>query len=133
MSDIYQDSKNLIKLYNDQGLDKRSVIDVITSYVLNDDFVDTLNDFLNEDPYRRNYMGVTYWDEFDETEEEYFGENKVLFYCGVECENYDIVTYEELYLYLDVASKFYGQNNPDKIVDMEIILKQIREKYKIVI
>ena len=92
MSDIYQDSKNLIKLYNDQGLDKGSVIDVITSYVLNDDFVDTLNDFLNEDPYRRNYMGVTYWDEFDETEESYFGKNKVLFYCGVEYENYDIVT-----------------------------------------
>ncbi len=49
--------------------------------MFNYDFVDILKGFLKEDVERRDTIGVVYSDEFNQNDEEYFGENKVLWFC----------------------------------------------------
>ncbi|WGV62516.1 ribonuclease toxin immunity protein CdiI [Brevibacillus brevis] len=78
-------------------------MDVLGDFVLEYGFVKR---FRRNYVTRQDYLGVVYSDEFVIGDEGYFGENKVLFYYGLDDE-YDIVNYQELYDYLQVACEFY--------------------------
>ncbi|CAH1225067.1 ribonuclease toxin immunity protein CdiI [Paenibacillus sp. JJ-223] len=130
MTTVYDDKNKFILRYEENGLEKGSVIDVLGDFVLEYDFVKVLDGFLNEYVERRDYMGVIYSDEYDVGEEGYFGENSVLFYYGVD-DNYDIVSYKELYDYLKVACSFYIEKNADQKDLINKSLLRIKEKYNI--
>ncbi|MCM3145833.1 ribonuclease toxin immunity protein CdiI [Brevibacillus sp. MER 51] len=130
MNTVYDDKNKLILMYEEKGLEKGSVIDVLGDFVLEHDIVKVLEGFLNEYIERRDYMGVIYSDEYDVGDEGYFGENRVLFYYGVD-DNYDIVSYKELYDYLQVACNFYIEKNSDKKDEINEYLLRIKSKYGI--
>ncbi|XBO87602.1 ribonuclease toxin immunity protein CdiI [Bacillus licheniformis] len=62
---------------------------------------------------------MIYSDEYEQDEEEYFGQNKVLFYSGDGDDDYDIVSYDELYQYISAACNFYIE----KILRRKSLLK----------
>ncbi|ASJ52155.1 hypothetical protein BP422_00465 [Brevibacillus formosus] len=130
MTTVYDDKNKLILKYEEKGLEKGSVIDVFGDFVLQHDFVKVLEGFLKEYVERRDYMGVIYSDEYDVGDEGYFGESSVLFYYGVD-DNYDIVSYKELYDYLQVACNFYIEKNADKKDEINDYLLRIKDKYSI--
>ncbi|MCV9948661.1 MULTISPECIES: ribonuclease toxin immunity protein CdiI [Paenibacillus] len=130
MNTVYNDKNKLILMYEEKGFEKGSVIDVLGDFVLEHDIVKVLEGFLNEYIERRDYMGVIYSDEYDVGDEGYFGENRVLFYYGVD-DNYDIVSYKELYDYLQVACNFYIEKNSDKKDEINEYLLRIKSKYGI--
>ncbi|MBH0333808.1 hypothetical protein ABH14_29455 [Brevibacillus brevis] len=84
-------------------MEKGSVIDVLGDFVLEYGFVKR---FRRNYVTRQDYLGIVYSEEFEIGDEGYFGENKVLFYYGLDDE-YDIVNYQELYDYLQVTCEFY--------------------------
>lgn len=131
MSTIFDDKNKLIRMYEEKGLNKGAVIDVLGDFVMEYDFVRVLEGFLKEYVERRNYSGVVYSDEFDKDDEEYFGENKVLFYYGVDEEVEDIVTHEELCEYLQTACEFYIERHPEHTEGVGKLLFEIKDKYNI--
>lgn len=131
MSTQFDEKNRLIKMYEKKGLHKGSVIDVLGDFVIEDDFAKVLDGFLNEYVERRSYSGVVYSDEFDEEDEEYFGENKILFYYGIGEEAEDIVTYEELCEYLKTACEFYIEKYPEQASQVEKLFLRIKDKYNI--
>lgn len=130
MNKNFDDKTKLIETYEDKGLNKGTVIDVLAGFVINNDFVRILESFLKEDVERANYSGVVYSDEFD-IDDEYFGENKVLFYYGVGEIREDIVTHKELCEYLEEASEFYISNHPEKTNEVDFFISEIKEKYNV--
>jgi|GEM_PF-1465384 len=130
MTTVYDDKNKFILKYEEKGLEKGSVIDVLGDFVIEHDLVKVLDGFLNEYVERRDYMGVIYSDEFDVGDEGYFGENSVLFYYGVD-DDYDIVSYKELYDYLQVACNFYIEKNADQKDLIDKYLLRIKDKYSI--
>ncbi|ANY66263.1 hypothetical protein BBD42_07120 [Paenibacillus sp. BIHB 4019] len=130
MTTVYDDKNKFILRYEENGLEKGSVIDVLGDFVLEYDFVKVLDGFLNEYVDRRDYMGVIYSDEYNVGDEGYFGENSVLFYYGAD-DNYDIVSYKELYDYLQVACSFYIEKNADQKDLISESLLKIKDKYSI--
>ncbi|MFP3847192.1 ribonuclease toxin immunity protein CdiI [Priestia filamentosa] len=72
-----------------------------------------------------------YLDEYEQDDEKYFGQNKVLFYSGDGDNDYGIVNYDELYQYLRTACEFYVGKNPEKKEIVEELLMKIKEKYNI--
>ncbi|WP_420976700.1 ribonuclease toxin immunity protein CdiI [Bacillus vallismortis] len=119
--------------YINKNLKKQNVINVLVELTLNYNFLETLQRFLVENVVRRDTLGVVYSDEYDAYEEEYFGEDKVLFYYyyGLDEIQEDIVTHKELCSYLEVACDFYIKKHPDKKREVKKLLEQIKEKYKI--
>ncbi|EPY2284224.1 ribonuclease toxin immunity protein CdiI [Clostridium sporogenes] len=113
------------------NLDKGAVIDVLNIYVNGGIFLQRLEEFISKEGERREYNGVIYSDEYEQDDEGYFGEDKVLFYSGDGDEDYDIVNYDELYKYLSVACKFYIEKNPEEKESIEESLVKIKEKYNI--
>ncbi|MED3866699.1 ribonuclease toxin immunity protein CdiI [Priestia megaterium] len=132
MSTVFDDKNKLIRMYEEQGLHKGSVIDVLGDFVMEYDFVRILEGFLEEYVERRDYMGVVYSDEFDRDDEEFFGENRVLFYYGVDEEIEDIVDYEELCKYLQTACQFYIEKHPERTENVKELLFKIKDKYNII-
>jgi hypothetical protein len=132
MSTVSEDSKKLIQMYKEKGLNKSVVIDVLCDYVLDYNFVKILDSFLKEAVPRGQYNGVIHSDAYDPDEEEYFGENSVLFYyCIAEDDFEAIVTHEELCSYLEVASEFYIAKHPKQTNEVKHYLPQIKEKYNV--
>ncbi|WP_035437906.1 ribonuclease toxin immunity protein CdiI [Bacillus sp. UNC322MFChir4.1] len=132
MSDgLYDELKLLKQNFINKNLEKEFVIAVLGRLVLQFDFIDILERFLKEDVIRRDTIGIVYSDEFESYEEEYFGENKVLFYYGVDEDWEDIVTHKELCEYLQTACEFYIERHPDHTVEVEKLLVKIKEKYNI--
>lgn len=66
---------------------------------------------------------VIYSEEYEKDDDEYLGENKVLFCAGDDC--YDIIDYDELYLYF--ACEFYIKKHENEIVQEQLL--SIKEKY----
>jgi len=102
-------------------LDKGQVINVLSTYVYGNKFLQHLDNFINKESERSEFCGVLYPEDFDENDEEYFGENKILFYAR----NYDdIVDYDDLYLYLYFACEFYIEKheNEKDIVEQKLAL-----------
>lgn len=131
MSTVFDDKNKLIRMYEEQGLHKGSVIDVLGDFVMEYDFVRILEGFLEEYVERRDYMGVVYSDEFDRDDEEFLGENRVLFYYGVDEEIENIVDYEELCKYLQTACRFYIEKHPERTENVKELLFKIKDKYNI--
>lgn len=131
MSTVFDDKNKLIRMYEEKGLNKGSVIDVLGDFVMEYDFVRILEGFLEEYVERRDYMGVVYSDEFDRDDEEFFGENRVLFYYGVDEEIENIVDYEELCKYLQTACQFYIKKHPERTENVKELLFKIKDKYNI--
>ncbi|AKP77782.1 ribonuclease toxin immunity protein CdiI [Priestia aryabhattai] len=131
MSTSFDDKNKLIQMYEQKGLNKGSVMDVLCDFVMEYDFVRILEGFLKEYVERRDYMGVVYSDAFDKEDEEFFGENHVLFYYGVDAEGEDTVTHEELYKYLQTACEFYIKRYPEHTENVEELLSKIKDQYDI--
>ncbi|SFD38333.1 hypothetical protein SAMN04488168_13612 [Bacillus sp. 491mf] len=131
MSTNFDDKNKLIQMYEEKGLNKGSVIDVLGDFVMNYNFVRILEGFLKEYVERRDYSGVVYSDDFYKDDEEYFGENKVLFYYGVDEGMEDIVTYKELCEYLQTVCEFYIERYPEHTENVEELFLKIKDKYNI--
>ncbi|MED1178288.1 MULTISPECIES: ribonuclease toxin immunity protein CdiI [Bacillus] len=125
---VYEEFIEMMKQYN---LTKEAVIDVLNLYVNGRNFLQHLEEFKNKEGERREYNGIIYSDEYEQDEEEYFGQNKVLFYSGDGDDDYDIVSYDELYQYISTACNFYIERNPEKKELIEELLMKIKEKYDI--
>ncbi|MCI3197303.1 MULTISPECIES: ribonuclease toxin immunity protein CdiI [Bacillus] len=119
--------------YFNKNFKKQNVINVLVELTLDYNFIETLQRFLVENVVRRDTLGVVYSDEYDPYEEEYFGEDKVLFYYyyGLDEIKEDIVTHDELCNYLEVACDFYIKKHPNKKIEVKNLLEQIKEKYQI--
>lgn len=78
MSTSFDDKNKLIQMYEQKGLNKGSVMDVLCDFVMEYDFVRILEGFLKEYVERRDYMGVVYSDAFDKEDEEFL--EKTMFY-----------------------------------------------------
>ncbi|KAA6448882.1 ribonuclease toxin immunity protein CdiI [Bacillus atrophaeus] len=119
--------------YFNKNFKKQNVINVLVELTLDYNFIETLQRFLAENVVRRDTLGVVYSDEYDPYEEEYFGEDKVLFYYyyGLDEIKEDIVTHDELCNYLEVACDFYIKKHPNKKIEVKNLLEQIKEKYQI--
>ena len=124
----------LFQEYNDEmkkheGLNKGCIIDVLNSYVNGGKFLQHLDDFLNMRGSNQQYSGVIFSNEIDKDDDEYFGENKVMFFYDEGDDDYDISDYEECYKYLEATAKFYikhHENEKDVFINL---LKQIKERY----
>ncbi|MBL3647837.1 ribonuclease toxin immunity protein CdiI [Bacillus vallismortis] len=125
---VYED---FIEMMKQNNLTKEAVIDVLNLYVNGRNFLHHLEEFKNKDGERREYNGVIFSDEYEQDDEEYFGQNKVLFYSGDGDDDYDIVDYDELYQYLSATCNFYLEKNPEKKEVIEELSKKIKEKYNI--
>ncbi|MBD1381384.1 ribonuclease toxin immunity protein CdiI [Metabacillus arenae] len=134
MNENFKSERRLFRdTYLNKDLKKQNVINVLLELTIDYNFIETLQRFLDENVVRRDTLGVVYSDEFDTSEEEYFGEDKVLFYYyyGLDEIKEDIVTHEELCDYLEVACDFYIKKHPDKKIEAKNLLEQIKEKYQI--
>ncbi|MFB6498291.1 ribonuclease toxin immunity protein CdiI [Bacillus haynesii] len=123
--------EEFIEMMKQNNLTKEAVIDVLNLYVNGRNFLQHLEEFKNKEGERREYNGIIYSDEYEQDEEEYFGQNKVLFYSGDGDDDYDIVSYDELYQYISAACNFYIERNPEKKELIEELLMKIKEKYDI--
>ncbi|WP_274605953.1 ribonuclease toxin immunity protein CdiI [Bacillus cereus group sp. N21] len=79
MQNRKEEFEKFYDIFEQKNLKKNYTVIVLGQFVFNNDFVDILKGFLKEDVERRDTIGVVYSDEFDQNDEEYFGENKVLF------------------------------------------------------
>lgn len=134
MNENFKSERKLFRdSYINKNLKKQNVINVLVELTLDYNFIETLQRFLVENVVRRDTLGVVYSDEFDPYDDEYFGENKVLFYYyyGLDEIKEDIVDHEELCDYLGVACDFYIKKYPDKKVEVKNLLEQIKKKYQI--
>lgn len=93
---MYQNQEFIDKM-NKNYLDKGQVINVLSTYVYGNKFLQHLDKFINKECERSEFCGVLYPEDFNEDDEGYFGENKVLFYAGYYD---DIVDYDDLYFIL---------------------------------
>ncbi|BCE08097.1 ribonuclease toxin immunity protein CdiI [Bacillus paralicheniformis] len=123
--------EEFIEMMKQNNLTKEAVIDVLNLYVNGRNFLQHLEEFKNKEGERREYNGIIYSDEYEQDEEEYFGQNKVLFYSGDGDDDYDTVSYDELYQYISTACNFYIERNPEKKELIEELLMKIKEKYDI--
>ncbi|QII50373.1 hypothetical protein G3M81_17295 [Bacillus paralicheniformis] len=123
--------EEFIEMMKQNNLTKEAVIDVLNLYVNGRNFLQHLEEFKNKEGERREYNGIIYSDEYEQDEEEYFGQNKVLFYSGDGDDDYDIVSYDELYQYISAACNFYIEKNPEKKELIEELSMKIKEKYDI--
>ncbi|MFS0655221.1 ribonuclease toxin immunity protein CdiI [Bacillus sp. 179-C3.3 HS] len=123
--------EEFIEMMKQNNLTKEAVIDVLNLYVNGRNFLQHLEEFKNKEGERREYNGVIYSDEYEQGEEGYFGENKVLFYSGDGDDDYDIVNYDELYQYLIAACNFYMEKNPESIDVVKDLSMKIKEEYYI--
>ncbi|WP_366248128.1 ribonuclease toxin immunity protein CdiI [Terribacillus aidingensis] len=123
--------EEFIEKMKQNNLTKEAVIDVLNLYVNGRNFLQHLEEFKNKEGERREYNGIIYSEEYDPDEEEYFGENKVLFYSGDGEDDYDIVNYDELYHYINAACNFYIEKNPEKKEVIEDLSMKIKAKYAI--
>lgn len=123
--------EELIEIMKQNALNKAAVIDVLNIYVNGRNFQQHLEDFKNKEGERREYNGVIYSDEYEQDDEEYFGQNKVLFYSGDGEDDHDIVNYEELYKYLSTACEFYIGKNPEKKEVIEKLLLKVKDEFDV--
>ncbi|WP_413365208.1 ribonuclease toxin immunity protein CdiI [Lysinibacillus sp. 3P01SB] len=123
--------EEFIEIMKQNALNKAAVIDVLNIYVNGRNFQQHLEDFKNKEGERREYNGVIYSDEYEQDDEEYFGQNKVLFYSGDGEDDHDIVNYEELYKYLSTACEFYIGKNPEKKEVIEKLLLKVKDKFDV--
>ncbi|WP_272036822.1 ribonuclease toxin immunity protein CdiI [Paenibacillus sp. JJ-100] len=129
MSNYTEERQMLRNSFKYHKLEKSYITTVLVQFVFDYDFIEILKGFLNEYLLRRDTIGVVYSDEFEVGDEGYFGENKVLFYYGIDDDWYDIVTYDELCNYLQVACDFFIERNKEKAEEANKYLIQIKEKY----
>lgn len=124
---LFQEYINEMKKY--EGLNKGCIIDVLNSYVNGSKFLEHLNDFLYMRGSSQQYSGVIFSSEMDEDDDEYFGENKVMFYYDQGDDDYDIADYKECYRYLEATANFYIKYHEEEKEAVTKLLEQIREKY----
>ncbi|MGE0911923.1 ribonuclease toxin immunity protein CdiI [Bacillus atrophaeus] len=104
---------------------------VLAKFALDFDFIKVLDGFFKEDVIRRDTIGVVYSDEFAESDEGYFGEDKVLFYYGVDNNWHDIITFGELCNYLQIVCDFYVEKHNEEAEVVQRYLQKIKKKYKV--
>ncbi|MFI8707944.1 ribonuclease toxin immunity protein CdiI [Bacillus sp. NPDC077411] len=131
MGNFQEDYQLLIDRFKKNGLTKSFVITVLAKFALDFDFIKVLDGFFNEDVIRRDTIGVVYSDEFDKNDTGYFGEDRILFYYGVDENWYDIITFGELCNYLQVVCDFYVEKHDDKAEEVQEYLQKIKGKYKV--
>ncbi|MBW6411870.1 ribonuclease toxin immunity protein CdiI [Clostridium weizhouense] len=124
---VYDEFIDTMKQNN---LNKEAVIDVLNIYVNGSKFLQYLEDFKNKYGERREYHGVIYSEEYEQDDDDYFGENRVLFYSGDD-DAYDIVNYDKMYKYLSIACEFYIEKNEDEKEIIQKELSLIEESYGI--
>lgn len=122
---VYDEFIDTMKQNN---LNKEAVIDVLNIYVNGSKFLQYLEDFKNKYGERREYHGVIYSEEYEQDDDDYFGENRVLFYSGDDDDAYDIVNYDEMYKYLSIACEFYIEKYED---EKDIVNEQLLSIKKI--
>ncbi|MCM3225701.1 ribonuclease toxin immunity protein CdiI [Terribacillus saccharophilus] len=129
MQNRQDDYQLIIDGFKKSGRTKSFVTAVLARFAVDYDFLKILNGFYNENVLRRDTIGVIYSDEYDEYDEGYFGEDRVLFYFGVDEDWYDILTYDELCEYLQVVCEIYADIHEDKAKEVYEYMDKIKKKY----
>ena len=124
---LFQEYIDEMKKY--EGLNKGCIIDVLNYYVNGSKFLEHLDDFLNMRGSNQQYSGVIFSNEIDKDDDEYFGENKVMFFYDEGDDDYDISDYEECYKYLEATAKFYIKHHENEKEIVINLLKRIKERY----
>ena len=124
---LFQEYIDEMKRYED--LDKGCIIDVLNSYVNGSNFLEHLDDFLNMRGSNEQDSGVIFSNEMDKDDDEYFGENKVMFFYDQGDDDYDVADYEECYKYLEATANFYIKHHEKEKEVVINLLKQIKERY----
>lgn len=113
---MYQ-NQEFIDMMRKNYLDKGQVINVLSTYVYGNKFLQHLDKFISKEGERGQFYGVVYSEDFEKDDDGYFGENKVLFYAG---DYDDIIDYDDLYLYLYFACESYiGRHEYEKEIVQE--------------
>lgn len=113
-------------------LDKVVAIDILNLFVNGRNFISHLNNFKNKETERDATMGVVYSEDFEKDYDGYFGENKVCFYIDTIGDPFDILDYDEMYMYLYFTCEFYIEKHPEEKEIINEIFKEIEEVYNIV-
>ena len=128
-----EDSKKYINYMRENGLNKGYVIDVLDTYVNFNGYIKNLENFLKMKSKYGYDNGYIFSKDIDEDDDEYFGKNKVMFYYGDGDDSCDIIDYKELLQYLYNTSQFYIMMHPEEKVIIERLLKDIKEKYEVLL
>lgn len=121
--------KEFSEMMKKNYLDKSTVIDVLNVYVNGNDFLGCLEKIKNKKTERSQILGIIYSQDYEEDDEGYFGRNKVLFYVGDDC--YDIIDYDDLYLYLYFTCEFYIEKHQNEKEQVKDKLSLIAKSYHI--
>ena len=118
--------KNICKNHNlHKNLATSNLAIAITSIL----FIDSLNDFYNEEDDYGGLEGYIFSNNLDEDDEEYDGKNTITFYNYVSEKEEQVLTYKEFYEYLKIACNFYIELYPEQKQEVLDILEKIKEKY----
>lgn len=121
------------RFQQEEKFDKEALIDLINIYMSNGKFKKMLGWIKDKTFEGEEFYGIMYPDEYKKDEEGYFGEDKILVYMGNDdLENKDqIVSYDELYSYLKIASEYYIENIPEDKEEVENLLTVIKVRYDV--
>lgn len=121
--------QDICRNYN---LNKRLAISNLAIAITSTLFINSLNDFYNEENDYGGLEGYILSNNFEGNDDEffYFGKNKIKFYYDINDDmEEEILTYKEFYEYLKIACDFYIELHPNQKQEVLAILEKIKEKY----
>ncbi|WP_406589695.1 ribonuclease toxin immunity protein CdiI [Bacillus atrophaeus] len=97
-------------------------------------FLRILEKFSNGEGYGIENVWCVFADDYEEWEEDYFGDEGIAFYFdypAVEEDEEVILDYENFYKYLNEIVGQYLERHPENKPEVEIYMKRIKDKYDI--
>ncbi|MFI8623181.1 ribonuclease toxin immunity protein CdiI [Bacillus altitudinis] len=97
-------------------------------------FLTIMDKFSKKEGYGIEHVWCVFADDYEEWEEDYFGEEGIAFYFDYPALQEDeevILDYETLYEYLDEIVEFYLVRHPENKLEIDNYMKKIKLKYNI--
>ena len=97
-------------------------------------FLTVLEKYAGGEGYGIEHVWCVFADDYEEWEEDYFGEEGIAFYFdypAVEEDEEVILDYETLYIYLKEIAESYLVRHPKNELEIDNYMNKIKERYKI--
>ncbi|YCA45505.1 ribonuclease toxin immunity protein CdiI [Bacillus sp. JZ8] len=97
-------------------------------------FFKVLEKYVGGEEYGIEHVWCVFADDYEEWEEDYFGNEGVAFYFdypAVEEDEVVILDYETLFIYLEEIAHSYLKRHPENELEIEKYMEKIKERYKI--
>lgn len=97
-------------------------------------FLTVLEKYANGDGYGIEHVWCVFTDDYEEWEEDYFGDEGIAFYLdypAVEEDEEVVLDYETFYIYLREIADSYLVKHPENELEIGDYMKKIKERYKI--